>query len=234
MKIAVTYENGKVFQHFGKTETFKVYEVEDGKVISSEVIGSNGEGHGALAGVLEGQGVDVLICGGLGGGAQAALAEAGIEVCSGAEGDADQAVEAYLKGKTTVVAGPSGVGKSAITNRMQNEIQMATGESSKTLKIGKHTTRHSQMIPIDHETYLCDTPGFSSLYTTDMEKEELKNFFPEIHAYLVKCRFVGCIHGKDPGCAVKEGLEQGNISKERFENYTMFYEELKEQEKRRY
>lgn len=99
MKIAVTYENGKVFQHFGKTERFKVYEVEEGKVISSEVIGSNGEGHGALAGVLEGQGVDVLICGGLGGGAQAALAEAGIEVCSGAEGDADQAVEAYLKGE---------------------------------------------------------------------------------------------------------------------------------------
>ena len=99
MKIAVTYENGKVFQHFGNTETFKVYEVEEGKVISSEVISSNGEGHGALAGVLEGQGVDVLICGGLGGGAQAALAEAGIEVCSGAEGDADQAVEAYLKGE---------------------------------------------------------------------------------------------------------------------------------------
>lgn len=99
MKIAVTYENGKVFQHFGKTERFKVYEVEEGKVISSEVISSNGEGHGALAGVLEGQGVDVLICGGLGGGAQAALAEAGIEVCSGAEGDADQAVEAYLKGE---------------------------------------------------------------------------------------------------------------------------------------
>ena len=99
MKIAVTYENGNVFQHFGKTETFKVYEVEEGKVISSEVIGSNGEGHGALAGVLEGQGVDVLICGGLGGGAQAALAEAGIEVCSGAEGDADQEVEAYLKGE---------------------------------------------------------------------------------------------------------------------------------------
>ena len=89
----------RYFSTFGKTETFKVYEVEEGKVISSEVIGSNGEGHGALAGVLEGQGVDVLICGGLGGGAQAALAEAGIEVCSGAEGDADQAVEAYLKGE---------------------------------------------------------------------------------------------------------------------------------------
>jgi ribosome biogenesis GTPase len=111
---------------------------------------------------------------------------------------------------------------------------METGEISKKLKKGKHTTRHSQMIPIDHETYLCDTPGFSSLYTTDMEKEELKNFFPEFHPYEGKCRFLGCIHGKEPGCAVKEALEQGNISKERFENYTMFYEELKEQEKRRY
>ena len=121
-----------------------------------------------------------------------------------------------------------------ITNRMQKEIQMETGEISKKLKKGKHTTRHSQMIPIDHETYLCDTPGFSSLYTTDMEKEELKNFFPEFHPYEGKCRFLGCIHGKEPGCAVKEALEQGNISKERFENYTMFYEELKEQEKRRY
>ena len=141
-----------------------------------------------------------------------------------------QEVEAYLKGKTTVVAGPSGVGKSSITNRMQKEIQMETGEISKKLKKGKHTTRHSQMIPIDHETYLCDTPGFSSLYTTDMEKEELKNFFPEFHPYEGKCRFLGCIHGKEPGCAVKEALEQGNISKERFENYTMFYEELKEQE----
>lgn len=99
MKIAVTYDNGNIFQHFGKTEFFKVYEVEDGKVITSEVISSNGEGHGALAGVLAGQNVQVLICGGIGGGAQNALAQAGIELCSGAEGDADQAVEAYLKGK---------------------------------------------------------------------------------------------------------------------------------------
>lgn len=97
MKIAVTYDNGNIFQHFGRTEQFKVYEVEDNKVVSSEVIGSNGVGHGALAGLLADRSVDVLICGGLGGGAQAALAEAGVEVCAGAEGDADQAVEAYLK-----------------------------------------------------------------------------------------------------------------------------------------
>ena len=99
MKIAVTYDNGNIFQHFGRTESFKVYEIEDNKVISSEVIGSNGVGHGALAGLLSGQSVDVLICGGIGVGAQAALQEAGVELCAGAEGDADQAVEAYLKGE---------------------------------------------------------------------------------------------------------------------------------------
>ena len=99
MKIAVTYENGKVFQHFGKTESFKIYEVEDNQIVSSDVISSNGSGHGALAGLLAEQGIDVLICGGIGGGAQAALADAGIELCAGAQGDTDQAVEAYLKGE---------------------------------------------------------------------------------------------------------------------------------------
>ena len=99
MKIAVTYDNGTIFQHFGKTENFKVYEVENGQVLSGEVISSNGSGHSALAGLLAGQKVDVLICGGIGGGAQAALTEAGIELCAGAQGDADQAVEAYLKGE---------------------------------------------------------------------------------------------------------------------------------------
>ena len=99
MKIAVAYDNGNIFQHFGKTEFFKIYEVEEGRVISSEVIGSNGAGHGALAGLLADQAVDVLICGGIGGGAQAALEEAGVELCAGAEGDTDQAVEAYLKGE---------------------------------------------------------------------------------------------------------------------------------------
>lgn len=99
MKIAVTYDNGNVFQHFGKTENFKVYEVEDNKVVSSEVMSSNGSGHGALAGLLAEQGVNVLICGGIGGGAKAALEEAGIELCAGAEGDTDQVVEAYLKGE---------------------------------------------------------------------------------------------------------------------------------------
>ena len=99
MIIAATYDNGVIFQHFGRTEFFKLYQVEEGKVISSRVISSNGSGHGALAGVLADNGVDVLICGGIGGGAQSALAQAGIEICAGAQGDADAAVEAYLAGE---------------------------------------------------------------------------------------------------------------------------------------
>lgn len=94
MKIAVTYDNGNVFQHFGKTEYFKIYEVEENKVVSSEVMSSSGSGHGALAGLLADSSVDVLICGGIGGGAQSALAEAGVELCAGAQGNTDEVVEA--------------------------------------------------------------------------------------------------------------------------------------------
>ena len=99
MKIAVTYDNGTVFQHFGHTEQFKVYEVADGAVTSTEVIGTNGSGHEALASFLKDRSVDVLICGGIGGGAEAALTEAGIEMCAGAAGSADEAVAAYLRGE---------------------------------------------------------------------------------------------------------------------------------------
>ena len=98
MKIAVTYDNGNIFQHFGKTENFKIFEVENGAIISSEVVGSNGAGHSALAGFLADAGVDVVICGGIGGGAQAALAEAGIKLYGGVSGDADAAVSALLNG----------------------------------------------------------------------------------------------------------------------------------------
>ena len=99
MKIAVTYENGEVFQHFGHTQNFKVYEVEDGKVVSSQIVGSDGSGHEALAVLLADKAIDVLICGGIGGGAVAALTEQGIELCAGASGSADEAVEAYLRGE---------------------------------------------------------------------------------------------------------------------------------------
>lgn len=98
-KIAVAYDNGQVFQHFGRTEQFKIYEVENGNIISSDIVGSEGQGHGALAGVLADKAVDVLICGGMGSGAQAALSEQGIIVCSGVAGDADEAVKAFLRGE---------------------------------------------------------------------------------------------------------------------------------------
>lgn len=98
MKVAVTYDNGEIFQHFGHTESFKIYEIEDNKVINEQVVDTNGQGHGALAGFLSGGKVDVLICGGIGGGAQVALAEAGIKLYGGVSGNADEAVAAFLAG----------------------------------------------------------------------------------------------------------------------------------------
>ena len=140
------------------------------------------------------------------------------------EGEGMDEIHEILKGKTTVVAGPSGVGKSSITNCMQGEVQMETGEISKKLKRGKHTTRHSQVIPVEKNTFLVDTPGFSSLY--------LRDYFPEFVMYEPQCRFQGCMHIHEPGCAVKEALSEGEISQQRYDNYLALYEELKE--KRRY
>lgn len=148
------------------------------------------------------------------------------------EGEGMVEIHEILKGKTTVVAGPSGVGKSSITNCMQGEVQMETGEISKKLKRGKHTTRHSQVIPVEKNTFLVDTPGFSSLYLTDMKEEELRDYFPEFVMYEPQCRFQGCMHIHEPGCAVKKALSEGKISQQRYDNYLALYEELKE--KRRY
>ena len=148
------------------------------------------------------------------------------------EGEGMDEIHEILKGKTTVVAGPSGVGKSSITNCMQGEVQMETGEISKKLKRGKHTTRHSQVIPVEKNTFLVDTPGFSSLYLTDMKEEELRDYFPEYVMYEPQCRFQGCMHIHEPGCAVKKALSEGKISQQRYDNYLALYEELKE--KRRY
>lgn len=99
MKLAITYENGQVFQHFGHTEQFKVYEIEDGKILSENVIGTDGQGHGALAGLLKTRSIDALICGGIGGGARAALAEAGVKLYPGVSGDADEAAKAFTEGR---------------------------------------------------------------------------------------------------------------------------------------
>ena len=143
-------------------------------------------------------------------------------------------IKEVLRGKTSTVAGPSGVGKSSIINLLQSQIQMETGTISEKIERGKHTTRHSELIAIAEDTYIFDTPGFSSLYVTDMEKEELKNFFPEFSPYEEGCKFLGCVHINEPVCGVKQALKEGKIAPSRYENYKLLYEELKENEKRKY
>ena len=111
---------------------------------------------------------------------------------------------------------------------------METGSISQKIERGKHTTRHSELIPVDEDSYIMDTPGFSSLYTNDFAKEELKYYFPEFEKYLNQCRFQGCNHVNEPGCAVKEALKNGAIHKVRYENYLEMYKELEQKEKKRY
>ena len=147
------------------------------------------------------------------------------------EENRDQLKE-LLRGKTTAIAGPSGVGKSSLINIFQPDANMETGSISEKIERGKHTTRHSELIWIEENTYIMDTPGFSSLYTNDFEKEELKFYFREFEDYEGQCRFLGCDHIHEPGCKVKEALEEGKIHSDRYKNYLEMYQELKE--KRRF
>ncbi len=137
-----------------------------------------------------------------------------------------------LKGKTTTVAGPSGVGKSSLINCLQKNIRMETGDISRKIDRGKHTTRHSELIAVDEDAYIMDTPGFSSLYVNDFRKEELKYCFPEFAAYEGKCKFNGCDHVHEPDCAVKAALSEEKIHMVRYQSYLELYKELKD--KRRF
>ena len=143
-------------------------------------------------------------------------------------------VKDVLQGSTTVVAGPSGVGKSSLINLLQSGVKMETGEISRKIERGRHTTRHSELITLNEDSYIMDTPGFSSLYVNVFEKEELKYYFPEFTPYIDQCRFHGCDHVHEPGCAVKEAVDQGKIHEIRYRDYLEMYQEQQEKEKRRY
>ena len=137
-------------------------------------------------------------------------------------------MKAVLDGKTTAVAGPSGVGKSSLINCLQQGRQMETGDISKKIERGKHTTRHSEIIPIAEHTYIMDTPGFSTLNIPGLEKEDLQQYYREFADYEPYCRFQGCSHIGEPDCGVKQALLDGKISALRYDNYKLLYEALKQ------
>jgi ribosome biogenesis GTPase len=139
-------------------------------------------------------------------------------------------VLALLKGKATVFAGPSGVGKSTILNYLYPPAQATTDTLSRKIARGRHTTRHAEIYALGDNTYICDTPGFTSLYLTQMNKEELKDCYPEFAPYASTCRFRECLHISEPDCGVKEALAKGAISHLRYNNYLRLYEELKMKE----
>lgn len=140
-----------------------------------------------------------------------------------------------LKDKTTILAGPSGVGKSSLTNLILPDIQDAeeiskTGDVSR-IGRGRHTTRHSEIFNVEGGTYICDTPGFTSLNLPELEKEQVRFYFNEFNKYEGSCRFNGCVHINEPGCMVKAAVDKGIISSRRYTSYVEIFEEIKNQKK---
>ena len=155
-----------------------------------------------------------------------------VHLTNAKSGEGIEQIRSLLRGKTTVLAGPSGVGKSTITNEIQPEAEMETGTISEKIKRGKHTTRHSELFFVEADTFVMDTPGFSSMFVDNMKPEELQQFFPEFEEFIPDCRFLGCVHVGERECGVKDAVKEGMLSKDRYENYRLIYEELKN--KRRY
>lgn len=136
-----------------------------------------------------------------------------------------------FNGKITALAGNSGVGKSSLLNMVCEKLKLPTADISKKLNRGRHTTRHTELIELGKDSYVLDTPGFSSFELPDIEACELENFYPEFENYIPNCRFKGCAHVNEPSCAVKEAVFQGKIDLDRYENYKLMYTELKNKKK---
>ncbi len=147
---------------------------------------------------------------------------------SAKNGEGTEEVRSLLKGRTTVFAGPSGVGKSTLMNAILPEAGMQTGEISQKIGRGRHMTRHAELFQVGENTYLFDTPGFSSFGVWGLEPEELRYYMPEFAPYEGKCRFDGCLHDREPDCAVKEALEAGEISRARYDSYLQMLEILRQ------
>lgn len=139
-------------------------------------------------------------------------------------------LNAVLKDKTTALAGPSGVGKSSITNLLLKRQAMETGGISEKIQRGRHTTRHAELLKVAENTFIMDTPGFTSLYNT-IEACNVKNYFHEFEQYEGRCRFSGCVHVNEPDCMVKAAVKSGEISRLRYEAYLEIYQELKNKRK---
>ena len=140
-------------------------------------------------------------------------------------------LHSLFSGKTTVLAGPSGVGKSSLTNLLAPEAEMETGQVSEKIKRGRHTTRHSELFALGGQSYLMDTPGFASLELSGIEKEELWQYFPEFAAYEPYCRFKGCVHIGERECGVKDAVTEGEVAGSRYQSYRLLYEEIGQQKK---
>lgn len=143
-------------------------------------------------------------------------------------GEGMEDLKQHLYGKTTVLAGPSGVGKSTLTNSICPNAKMQTQDISQKIERGKHTTRHSELFVLQQNSYICDTPGFTSISIERLEKERLRYYYPEFIEYEGKCRFTGCVHRAEPDCAIKSAIHSGKISKLRYENYLKLYQELED------
>ena len=132
-----------------------------------------------------------------------------------------------IAGKLSAFTGNSGVGKSSILNALDPAFQLKTGEISTALGRGRHTTRHSELFYVEENTYMMDTPGFSSMFIDCLEPGELKDYFPEFGPYEEECKFLGCVHVGERVCGVKEALKRGELSRSRYDNYILMYEDLK-------